>query len=51
MLTFHREAAGRRDVIALAPEALVIAGWAGRDEAAIRQLGLFFSVMQVPETA
>ncbi|MGE7414501.1 DUF2848 domain-containing protein [Methylobacterium tarhaniae] len=36
MLTFHREAAGRRDVIALAPEALVIAGWAGRDEAAIR---------------
>lgn len=36
MLTFHREAAGRRDTIALAPEALVIAGWAGRDEAAIR---------------
>ncbi|KMO36091.1 hypothetical protein VQ03_21165 [Methylobacterium tarhaniae] len=36
MLTFHREAAGRWDVIALAPEALVIAGWAGRDEAAIR---------------
>ncbi len=36
MLTFHREAAGRRDVIALSPESLVIAGWAGRDEAAIR---------------
>ncbi|GJD60053.1 DUF2848 domain-containing protein [Methylobacterium frigidaeris] len=36
MLTFHREAAGRRDVIALAPDSLVIAGWAGRDEAAIR---------------
>ncbi|MGX7709334.1 DUF2848 domain-containing protein [Methylobacterium sp. Gmos1] len=36
MLTFHREAAGRRDTIALEPEALVIAGWAGRDEAAIR---------------
>lgn len=36
MLTFHREAAGRRDTIALSPEALVIAGWAGRDEAAIR---------------
>lgn len=36
MLTFHREAAGRRDVIALSPDSLVIAGWAGRDEAAIR---------------
>lgn len=36
MLTFHREAAGRRDVIALTPNSLVIAGWAGRDEAAIR---------------
>ena len=35
MLTFHRDAAGRRDTIAIAPDALVIGGWAGRDEAAI----------------
>ncbi|GJD51897.1 hypothetical protein OPKNFCMD_4656 [Methylobacterium crusticola] len=36
MLTFHRSAGGREDVIAVAPETLVIGGWAGRDEAAIR---------------
>lgn len=36
MLTFTRHANGRTDRIALAVEALVIAGWAGRDETAIR---------------
>ncbi|MFE1600440.1 DUF2848 domain-containing protein [Methylobacterium sp. ID0610] len=36
MLTFRRSAQGRQDTIALSPHALVIAGWAGRDEAAIR---------------
>ncbi|MGY2047337.1 DUF2848 domain-containing protein [Methylobacterium sp. JK268] len=36
MLTFHRTAGGRRDTIAFDPDAVVIAGWAGRDEAAIR---------------
>ncbi|GJD99679.1 DUF2848 domain-containing protein [Methylobacterium isbiliense] len=36
MLTFARSAYGRQDRIALDPEAVVIGGWAGRDEAAIR---------------
>ncbi|ACL60191.1 DUF2848 domain-containing protein [Methylobacterium nodulans] len=36
MLTFRRSAGGREDRIALTPQALVIGGWAGRDEAAIR---------------
>ncbi|MBY0299215.1 MAG: DUF2848 domain-containing protein [Methylobacterium sp.] len=36
MLTFTRSAHGRQDRIALEPEAVVIGGWAGRDEAAIR---------------
>ncbi|WP_298951399.1 DUF2848 domain-containing protein [uncultured Methylobacterium sp.] len=35
MLTFTRHTRARTDTIALAPTALVIAGWAGRDEAAI----------------
>ena len=36
MLTFDRHANGRRDRVAVAVQTLVIAGWAGRDEAAIR---------------
>ncbi|ACA19366.1 conserved hypothetical protein [Methylobacterium sp. 4-46] len=36
MLTFHRSARGREDRIAIEPESVVIAGWAGSDEAAIR---------------
>ncbi|WP_439576187.1 DUF2848 domain-containing protein [Phreatobacter sp.] len=36
MLTFTRHAGDRTDTIATAIETLVIAGWAGRDEAAIR---------------
>lgn len=36
MLTFTRHAAGRSDRISLELETLVIAGWAGRDEAAIQ---------------
>ncbi|WP_407529814.1 DUF2848 domain-containing protein [Methylobacterium oryzisoli] len=36
MLTFARSAHGRTDRIAFSPEAVVIGGWAGRDEAAIR---------------
>jgi hypothetical protein len=36
MLTFERLAADRSDRISVAVDALVIAGWAGRDEAGIR---------------
>lgn len=36
MLTFTRHAAGRTDRISVAVEALVVAGWAGRDQAAIQ---------------
>lgn len=36
MLTFTRHAGGRTDTIAVAIDTLVIAGWAGRDEAAVR---------------
>jgi hypothetical protein len=36
MLTFTRHAGGRSDTIAAAIDTLVIAGWTGRDEAAIR---------------
>lgn len=36
MLTFERVSAQGNDRIGLAPTALVIAGWAGRDEAALR---------------
>jgi hypothetical protein len=36
VLRFRRIAASGEDEIALAPSTLVIAGWAGRDEAAIR---------------
>jgi hypothetical protein len=36
MLTFTRHAAGRSDRVSFALDTLVIAGWAGRDEAAIR---------------
>lgn len=36
MLTFERTWSGGRDRVSVAPTALVIAGWAGRDEAAIR---------------
>lgn len=36
MLTFTRHSGGRIDRIAVAVDRLVIAGWAGRDEAAIR---------------
>jgi hypothetical protein len=35
MLTFERFAGGRRDQIAVEIDTLVIAGWAGRDQAAI----------------
>lgn len=35
MLTFTRLQADRHDRISFAPETLVVAGWAGRDEAAI----------------
>ena len=36
MLTFDRHAGGATDRIAIAIDSLVIAGWAGRDEAAVR---------------
>jgi hypothetical protein len=36
MLTFNRIVGERRDTIATAIDTLIIAGWAGRDEAAIR---------------
>ena len=36
MLTFDRVTSGRSDRIAVAIDNLIIAGWAGRDEAAIR---------------
>jgi hypothetical protein len=36
MLTFDRLAADRSDMISVAVDTLVIAGWAGRDEAGIR---------------
>ncbi len=36
MLTFDRVTSGRSDRIAVAIDHLIIAGWAGRDEAAIR---------------
>lgn len=36
MLTFTRHASSRTDTIAAAIDTLVIAGWAGRDEAAVR---------------
>ncbi len=36
MLTFDRHAFGKRDRIAVAIDNLVVAGWAGRDEEAIR---------------
>ena len=36
MLTFERTWPGGRDRVSVTPTALVIAGWAGRDEAAIR---------------
>jgi hypothetical protein len=36
MLTFHRFAGAREDTVATTIETLIIAGWAGRDEAAIR---------------
>ena len=36
MLTFDRVTSGRSDRIAVALDRLIIAGWAGRDEAAIR---------------
>ncbi|HZP78050.1 MAG TPA: DUF2848 domain-containing protein [Pseudolabrys sp.] len=36
MLEFDRHSARGRDRISLAPEALVVAGWTGRDEAALR---------------
>src|SRR5689334_18254075 len=35
MLTFNRQAKGRADRIAVAIDHLIIAGWAGRDAAAI----------------
>jgi hypothetical protein len=36
MLTFDRVTSGRSDRIAVAVDNLIVAGWAGRDEAAIR---------------
>jgi hypothetical protein len=36
MLHFHRLGLGRADRVAVAIDTLIIAGWAGRDEAAIR---------------
>src|SRR3712207_6778729 len=36
MLTFERVTSGRSDRIAVAADTLIIAGWAGRDEEAIR---------------
>ena len=36
MLTFKRSWSGGSDTVTLAPHTLVLAGWAGRDEAALR---------------
>ena len=36
MLTFTRHFAGKADQVAVEPAALIVAGWTGRDEAALR---------------
>ena len=36
MLTFTRHFGGKTDQVSMTPEALIVAGWTGRDEAALR---------------
>ena len=36
MLTFTRHVGGKTDQITIAPDTLIVAGWTGRDEAALR---------------
>jgi Protein of unknown function (DUF2848) len=36
MLTFTRHVGGKTDQVTVAPDALIVAGWTGRDEAALR---------------
>ena len=36
MLTFTRHAGGKTDQVTVEPDALIVAGWTGRDEAALR---------------
>src|SRR3954463_15585655 len=36
MLSFTRHANGKTDQVSVEPDALIVAGWTGRDEAALR---------------